>query len=128
MKDCQLFSDYIITYKEKISKPQYANEIIVTDSSQMSGISGQWKYKNDSFHPGISKRGSGIIPNIIIIIIVIIITVIIIITIIIITIIIITIIIIFLIFLDASSHLYKRVCLFVCQSIGPSVRPSIHNV
>ena len=77
MKDCQLFSDYIITYKEKISKPQYANEIIVTDSSQMSGISGQWKYKNDSFHPGISKRGSGIIPNIIIIIIVIIITVII---------------------------------------------------
>ena len=41
MKDCQLFSDYIITYKEKISKPQYANEIIVTDSSQMSGILGQ---------------------------------------------------------------------------------------
>ena len=61
MKDCELFSDYIITYKKKISKPQYANEIIVTDSSQMSGISGQWKYENDSFHPGISKRGSGII-------------------------------------------------------------------
>ena len=60
----------------------------------MSGISGQWKYKNDSFHPGISKRGSGIIPNIIIIIIVIIITVIIITVIIIIIIIIIIVVII----------------------------------
>ena len=36
MKDCELFSDYIITYKKKISKPQYANEIIVTDSLQIS--------------------------------------------------------------------------------------------
>ena len=28
------------------------------------------------------------------------------------------------IFLDASSHLYNR----VCPSIGPSVGPSVHNI
>ena len=28
-------------------------------------------------------------------------------------------------FLDASSHLYKRVCPSVGRSIGPSVRPSV---
>ena len=30
-------------------------------------------------------------------------------------------------FLDASSHLYKRVCPSVGQSVGPSVDPSVGN-
>ena len=30
-------------------------------------------------------------------------------------------------FLDASSHLYKRVCPSVCPSVGPSVRPCVHS-
>ena len=30
-------------------------------------------------------------------------------------------------FLDASSHLYKRVCPSVCRSVRPSVRPSVRR-
>ena len=33
----------------------------------------------------------------------------------------------FVMFLDASSHLYKRVCPSVGRSVGPSVRPSVGN-
>ena len=31
------------------------------------------------------------------------------------------------IFLDASTHLYKRLCLSVCPSVGGSVRPSVRR-
>ena len=30
-------------------------------------------------------------------------------------------------FLDASSHLYKRVCPSVCPSVGPSIGPSVRR-
>ena len=33
----------------------------------------------------------------------------------------------FVLFLDASSHLYKRVCPSVRQSVRPSVRRSVRN-
>ena len=58
MKDCQLFHHCVITKRGKISKSQYANEIIVTDSSRNSGIQGQRKYKKDLIYLGISIRGS----------------------------------------------------------------------
>ena len=53
-----IVSSIYIAKRRKIFQPQYANEIILKSPSQMSGTSGQLKYKNDLLHPIIYIRRS----------------------------------------------------------------------